>query len=69
MISTTFIAKVKRGEQVADDADTIEWSSIDDQTDLAFDHNEILAELKNGEKTTEPIDRQNKLLMLWYGIN
>ena len=51
-ISVTFIARVIDGqEKAADDAETIKWISIEDQVDLAFDHNKILNDYKQWRKT------------------
>jgi len=42
-VSITFIATIKSGEaKAADDAESIVWLPINEQQDLAFDHNKIL---------------------------
>ena len=41
-VSITFIATIKSGEaKAADDAESIVWLPINEQQDLAFDHNKI----------------------------
>ena len=42
-VSITFIATIKSGEaKAADDSESIVWLPINEQQDLAFDHNKIL---------------------------
>ena len=51
-VSITFIATIKSGEaKAADDAESIEWLSINEQQDLAFDHNKILNAYRQWKKT------------------
>ena len=51
-ISITFIATIKSGDaKVADDAESIEWLPINEQKDLAFDHNKILKDYRQWKKT------------------
>ena len=51
-ISITFIAKIISGEaKAADDAESVEWLPVNDQRDLAFDHNKILKDYQQWRKT------------------
>ena len=51
-IYITFIATIKSGDaKAADDAESIEWLSINEQQDLAFDHNKILKDYRHWKKT------------------
>lgn len=51
-ISITFIGKINNGETKAgDDADSIEWISIDDERHLAFDHHKILQDYRHWRKS------------------
>jgi 8-oxo-dGTP diphosphatase len=51
-ISITFIGKINNGDAKAgDDADSIEWISIDDQRHLAFDHHKILQDYRDWRKS------------------
>jgi 8-oxo-dGTP diphosphatase len=51
-ISITFIARIISGEaKAADDAESIEWLPINEQKDLAFDHNKILKDYHQWKKT------------------
>ena len=51
-ISITFIARIISGEaKAADDAESVEWLPVNDQRDLAFDHNKILKDYQQWRKT------------------
>ena len=51
-VSITFIATIKSGEaKAADDAESIVWLPINEQQDLAFDHNKILNAYRQWKKT------------------
>ena len=51
-ISITFIATIKSGDaKAADDAESIEWLPVNEQKDLAFDHNKILKDYRHWKKT------------------
>jgi 8-oxo-dGTP diphosphatase len=51
-ISVTFIARIISGEaKAADDAQSIEWLPLNDQRNLAFDHNKILKDYQQWRKT------------------
>ena len=51
-ISITFVGKITNGDAKAgDDADSIEWISIDDERHLAFDHHKILQDYRHWRKT------------------
>ena len=51
-VSITFIATIKSGEaKAADDAESIVWLPINEQQDLAFDHNKILKDYLQWKKT------------------
>lgn len=51
-ISITFVGKITNGDAKAgDDADSIEWISIDDERHLAFDHHKILQDYGHWRKT------------------
>jgi len=51
-VSMTFIAIIKSGDaKAADDAESIEWLPINEQKDLAFDHNKILKDYLQWKKT------------------
>ena len=51
-IYITFIATIKSGDaKAADDAESIEWLSINEQQDLAFDHNKILKDYRQWKQT------------------
>jgi 8-oxo-dGTP diphosphatase len=50
-ISITFIARIISGEgKASDDAESIEWLPVNDQRDLAFDHNKILIDYREWRK-------------------
>ena len=51
-ISITFLATIKSGDaKAADDAESIEWLPINEQKDLAFDHNKILKDYRQWKQT------------------
>ena len=51
-ISVTFIARIISGEaKAADDAESIEWLPLNDQRNLAFDHNKILKDYQQWRNT------------------
>jgi 8-oxo-dGTP diphosphatase len=51
-ISITFIARIISGEaKAAGDAESVEWLPLNDQRDLAFDHNKILKDYQQWRKT------------------
>lgn len=51
-ISVTFIARIISGDaKAADDAESIQLLPLDDQTNLAFDHNKILKDYQQWKKS------------------
>jgi 8-oxo-dGTP diphosphatase len=51
-ISITFIARVISGKAKAgDDAESVEWLSINNKRNFAFDHNKILEDYRKWRKT------------------
>jgi 8-oxo-dGTP diphosphatase len=51
-ITVTFIAKVSGGEaKGSDDAESAQWFPINDNQDLAFDHNKILNDYRKWRKS------------------
>ena len=51
-ISITFIVRVISGKAKAgDDAESVEWLSINNKKNLAFDHNKILEDYRKWRKT------------------
>ena len=51
-ISISFIATIKSGDaKAADDAESIEWLPINEEKDLAFDHNKILNDYRQWKET------------------
>jgi hypothetical protein len=52
----TFIAKITSGEaKAADDAESVEWLPVNDERDLAFDHNKIMKDYRQWRKTKATI--------------